>query len=83
MALRSVLHERGGLRSGWSGCVARGRPGAPRLHAAGALQTATVDLSRGEYDRFYRGFCNTVLWPSCHGLDADADAAPSRPYLGA
>ena len=85
VALRSLLQERGGLWFGWSGRVAARRHAALRVQLAGARQVATLDLSRAEYDGFYRGYCNAVLWPLCHGLggttrQAGAVAYPS--YLG-
>ncbi|HEY6431522.1 MAG TPA: trehalose-6-phosphate synthase [Acetobacteraceae bacterium] len=60
-----ALKERGGLWFGWSGEVGTESAPGPQ-HRVGAISVATVDLSRRDYDEFYRGFANGTLWPVLH-----------------
>ena len=60
-----ALKAQGGIWFGWSGDVAA----EPTLHpprSVGAITMLTVDLSRRDYDEFYRGFANGTLWPVLH-----------------
>jgi trehalose 6-phosphate synthase len=79
VALGDALAASGGLWFGWSGQVVQsGEPGAnapPRLHRAGTVTLATVDLAQADHDAYYLGYANGVLWPVFHNrLDlADLD----------
>ena len=72
VALADFLNATGGLWFGWSGRVVEatdgGRPGEGELHLhhAGPVSLVTVDLSREDYDAYYLGYANGVLWPVCH-----------------
>ncbi|HSU04071.1 MAG TPA: trehalose-6-phosphate synthase [Acetobacteraceae bacterium] len=60
-----ALKAQGGLWFGWSGDVAaESGPGEQRN--VGPISIVTVDLSRRDYDEFYRGFANGTLWPVLH-----------------
>jgi len=67
---------------GWSGTIVEqadgGTPGegAVREHKSGDVTLVTVDLCRQEYESYYEGYSNGVLWPVFHyRLDlADFDA---------
>ena len=68
VGLRAALEESGGLWFGWDGGVDERLAGAraPRLQEANGVRYATLRLSRSEYDRYYLGFANQVLWPLFH-----------------
>ncbi|AEG94764.1 alpha,alpha-trehalose-phosphate synthase (UDP-forming) [Ramlibacter tataouinensis] len=86
VALAEVLNNTGGMWFGWSGKViepsAGGKAGEGEVHTqqAGAVKLVTVDLAREDYDAYYVGYSNGVLWPVFHyRLDlADFDAG----YIG-
>jgi trehalose 6-phosphate synthase len=65
-----ALKQKGGLWFGWSGEVTDAsepkaeRPGPERN--VGSITLFTIDLSRQDYDEFYRGFANGTLWPVLH-----------------
>jgi trehalose 6-phosphate synthase len=60
-----ALKQKGGLWFGWSGQVtAVSQPKAE--HKVGPITLYTIDLSRQDYDEFYRGFANGTLWPVLH-----------------
>jgi trehalose 6-phosphate synthase len=66
VALRSALLQSGGLWFGWSGEVAEGAAETPVVVAEGPLRCAALDLSRADYNEYYIGFANRVLWPLFH-----------------
>jgi trehalose 6-phosphate synthase len=66
VAIRSALQERGGIWFGWSGAVAEEPPDEPGITVDGPLTFATLDLSRRDYDEYYIGYANRVLWPLFH-----------------
>jgi trehalose 6-phosphate synthase len=88
VALAEVLNNTGGLWFGWSGKIVEaaegGKPGEGELHTsrAGPVTLATVDLCREDYDAYYLGYSNGVLWPVFHyRLDlADFDAGGIAGY---
>ncbi len=62
-----ALRAKGGIWFGWSGEIAAGGESAANpAREVGAIALATVDLSRKDYDEFYRGFANGTLWPTLH-----------------
>lgn len=86
VALGDALAASGGLWFGWSGQVLQsGESGAdapPQLQRAGVTTLATVDLTQADYDSYYLGYANGVLWPVFHNrLDlADLDRSDVDGY---
>ncbi len=83
VALGEVLNNSGGLWFGWSGKLAdEGAEPALHTHQAGPVKLVTVDLGREDYEAFYVGYSNGVLWPVFHyRLDlADFDAGYIEGY---
>lgn len=67
VALGAALNETGGLWFGWDGnIVDDGNGQEPNITRHDAVTVATVPLSRSEYDDYYLGYSNKVLWPSFH-----------------
>ncbi len=65
VAIRPALRRRGGVWFGWSGRVAD-EPGPAKTIEKDATTYITVDLKKDDYDEFYNGFANRVLWPILH-----------------
>ncbi|HTI18852.1 MAG TPA: alpha,alpha-trehalose-phosphate synthase (UDP-forming) [Trinickia sp.] len=71
VAVRESLRETGGIWFGWSG---RQQEDAPEektgakvtVQTVGNVQLVTADLSREEYENYYLGYANNVLWPVFH-----------------
>src|SRR5277367_4372762 len=62
-----ALKQKGGIWFGWSGEIIDGTVPAPHVErTVGQITLYTVDLSRRDYDEFYRGFANGTLWPTLH-----------------
>ncbi|HTV88546.1 MAG TPA: trehalose-6-phosphate synthase [Stellaceae bacterium] len=66
VALRAALEEAGGLWFGFSGAVNERPSLAPALTTAGEVTAATLDLTRRDFEEYYVGYANRVLWPLFH-----------------
>lgn len=66
VAIRAALKRRGGLWFGWSGKVAEDTAGPAKRVDQENISYVTVDLLKDDYDEFYNGFANRVLWPILH-----------------
>ncbi len=67
VALDAALKQRGGLWFGWSGGTSdAAEPDPVQVHDFGRVTYAVSDLSRRDFDDYYRGFSNRALWPVCH-----------------
>ena len=66
VALKDALAGRDALWFGWSGITAASVATHPRLHRAGRISFATLDLTHADYEGYYRGFSNGMLWPLLH-----------------
>lgn len=67
VAVGDAMKENGGLWFGWSGKVVENE-NAIQTHekTAGKVQLITIDLTEDEYQNYYVGFSNQVLWPVFH-----------------
>ena len=66
VSIRPALRKRGGVWFGWSGKITDGEPGPPKTVEKDNVAYATIDLRQDDYDEFYNGFANRVLWPILH-----------------
>jgi trehalose 6-phosphate synthase len=66
VALRAALESAGGLWFGFSGSVGDHPAGTPACETAGKITAATLDLTRRDFDEYYVGYANRVLWPLFH-----------------
>ncbi len=66
VAIRPALKKYGGVWFGWSGRVAEQQAGPPKSMIHENVAYVTVDLSRDDFEEFYNGFANRVLWPILH-----------------
>ena len=60
-----ALKGHGGVWFGWSGNIAD-NPEPNPAREVGPITLFTIDLSREQYDQYYRGFANGTLWPALH-----------------
>jgi trehalose 6-phosphate synthase len=67
VALGAALKETGGVWFGWDGNVVEDDADpVPSLVRHDAVTVVTVPLTRSDYDNYYLGYSNKVLWPSLH-----------------
>lgn len=62
----SALKRTGGLWFGWGGETIDEEPGEATLTVREGVTYATLDLRRREFDLYYNGYSNEVLWPLFH-----------------
>jgi len=66
VALHEALGQQGGVWIGSSGdAVEQPKAGLTRI-ASGAYDRMSFDLSAEDYEQFYLGYANSVLWPLFH-----------------
>src|SRR3954470_2886058 len=69
VALGEFLNNSGGMWFGWSGKLVEEPSGTEtpvHTHQAGPVKLVTMDLTREDYEAFYVGYSNGVLWPVFH-----------------
>ena len=66
VAILAALREQGGIWFGWSGRVSETESEELNLFDVGKLTYATIDLGQREYDEYYNGYANRLLWPLFH-----------------
>ena len=63
-----ALREQGGMWFGWSGQLTDGSTGDPEILTRGNIDYATISLNEQDFEQYYNGYSNKVLWPVCHYL---------------
>jgi trehalose 6-phosphate synthase len=67
VAVRSVLKRQSGIWFGWSGGIAAaGENVQTRTVEHGGLSYLVTDLTDDDYQEYYNGFANRMLWPILH-----------------
>ncbi|MCF3973243.1 alpha,alpha-trehalose-phosphate synthase (UDP-forming) [Paracoccus salsus] len=67
VAMEDALRSSGGLWVGFAGePVDEPRDGL-QFHPGARFERASFDLSRQDYESYYLGYSNSILWPLCHG----------------
>ncbi|MEG3116671.1 trehalose-6-phosphate synthase [Salinicola sp. 4072] len=66
VAITGALSEHGGLWFGWDGRIKQVPSNHPGVVTRDNVDYATLSLSKDDYDDYYLGFANEVLWPVFH-----------------
>ncbi len=66
VVIRPVLKRHPGIWFGWSGRVAAKSETAVRTIQRGRQSYILTDLTEEDYEEYYNGFANRVLWPIFH-----------------
>jgi len=67
VAVNAALKRRDGVWFGWSGKIVEdGAPREPRIIRQRRRTVITLDLSAVDFQEYYNGFANRVLWPILH-----------------
>jgi trehalose 6-phosphate synthase len=66
VAVRAVLKRHGGLWFGWTGTISADQEVAIRTVKQGGLTYVVTELWESDYQEYYNGFANRVLWPILH-----------------
>ena len=65
-ALKPILEETPCVWLGWSGKVVRGDAVKTETVQQNNATYVTTDLAKADYEEYYNGFANRVLWPVLH-----------------
>ncbi|MEM6575279.1 MAG: alpha,alpha-trehalose-phosphate synthase (UDP-forming) [Pseudomonadota bacterium] len=68
VGILGALKEAGGMWFGWSGKLTDRETRDPEISRSGNIEYATVELNERDFEHYYNGFSNRVLWPVCHYL---------------
>jgi len=78
VGILAALREHGGVWFGWSGELTDSGAGEVQTVTRGNIDYSTISLNKDDFERYYNGYSNRVLWPVCHYLldfiQYDADA---------
>jgi len=66
VALRDALSESGGVWFGWSGQRTPERADEPSVVREDGVSFATLPLTDDDFNAYYCGYANSVLWPLFH-----------------
>jgi trehalose 6-phosphate synthase len=67
VALGDAIRTVGGVWFGWDGnVVEEGASLAMAKTTQDNVTVATIPMTQADYDEYYLGFANKVLWPACH-----------------
>ncbi|MCC6888685.1 MAG: alpha,alpha-trehalose-phosphate synthase (UDP-forming) [Hyphomicrobiales bacterium] len=66
VAVRSVLKQHHGIWFGWSGTVSTDYEAETRVVVEDDITYVVADLLADDYQEYYTGFANRVLWPILH-----------------
>ena len=67
VAVNAALKHREGLWFGWSGKISDdGATNEPTIVVRRRRSFVTIDLSSNDFQEYYNGFANRVLWPILH-----------------
>ena len=66
VVMRSFIKRNRGIWFGWSGQIAQRGSENVRTVERGGVTYITTDLNRADYQEYYNGFANRMLWPIMH-----------------
>ncbi|HET8701352.1 MAG TPA: trehalose-6-phosphate synthase [Nitrococcus sp.] len=66
VALLGALNEHKALWFGWNGRISKKTIRRARIHHAQGIELASIPLSRDDFEGYYLGYANEVLWPVFH-----------------
>ena len=66
VAMQGAMKDRGGVWFGWSGNTVAHDSSQAKVIETGRISYATLDLTQRDYNEYYTGFANSVLWPLFH-----------------
>ncbi len=67
VGILSALKRTGGVWFGWGGdTTEQDPPTEPDIHIRDGVTYATIELRQSEYELYYNGYSNDLLWPLFH-----------------
>jgi trehalose 6-phosphate synthase len=66
VGVMAAMEEAGGLWFGWNGKIEKDTDQEPQVETYGNIDYVTLGIKQTEYNHYYKGFANSVLWPLFH-----------------
>ncbi|MEO3997861.1 alpha,alpha-trehalose-phosphate synthase (UDP-forming) [Mesorhizobium sp. CAU 1732] len=66
VGLADALRERGGVWFGWDGETVATRPTEAKVDEIGNVRMISMPIRQEDYNDYYIGYANSVLWPLFH-----------------
>ena len=66
VGVMAAMERAGGLWFGWNGKIEKDIDQEPLVETTGNIDYVTVGIKQSEYNHYYNGFANSVLWPLFH-----------------
>ena len=70
VGVQSALADQGGIWFGWNGKLTRSEASDAQVVSQDGIDYATITLNERDYEQYYNGYSNRVLWPICHYLNS-------------
>ena len=68
VGILAALKDQGGMWFGWSGKLTDKSDTQIETVRRENIEFATIDLNEDDFEHYYNGYSNRVLWPVCHYL---------------
>ncbi len=68
VGILAALKDHGGVWFGWNGKLTSSETASPEIVNRGNIDYATIALNETDFEQYYNGYSNKVLWPVCHYL---------------
>lgn len=69
VGILGALSDRGGMWFGWDGKLTETEASDPVIDRRENIDYATISLNARDFEQYYNGYSNKVLWPICHYLN--------------
>ncbi|MEO1034571.1 MAG: trehalose-6-phosphate synthase [Pseudomonadota bacterium] len=70
VGVQAALADQGGLWFGWNGKLSRTEASDADVVSVDGVDYATISLNERDFEQYYNGYSNRVLWPICHYLNS-------------
>jgi trehalose 6-phosphate synthase len=68
VGILAALKDQGGMWFGWSGKLTEKSDAQVQVTRKDNIEFATIALNESDFEHYYNGYSNRVLWPVCHYL---------------
>ena len=68
VGILAALKDQGGMWFGWSGKLTEKSDSEVEIVRKDNIDFATIALNESDFEHYYNGYSNRVLWPVCHYL---------------
>ena len=70
VGIQAALADKGGVWFGWNGKLTTSEASDADVISQDGIDYAMISLNERDYEQYYNGYSNRVLWPICHYLNS-------------